>query len=134
MLNDWAIVRVMEGAAAYHFRFFQYFINRKATMKPIRTTGQCLLAHFQNGLSSVDRRRKNSVKRSITSPGTKISLGSPTVLYSWMTAKIVQGTQGVNLLEKSRFYAVAVSTQRTKSLSGTSNCELSGYMKGSLNA
>src|SRR5215510_10038698 len=68
MLNDWAIVRVMEGAAAYHFRFFQYFINRKATMKPIRTTGQCLLAHFQNGLSSVDRRRKNSVKRSITSP------------------------------------------------------------------
>src|SRR5262245_7967946 len=73
-----AIVECLEGAA-YHFRFFQYFISRQATMKLIRTTGQCLVANFQNGLSSIDSRRKNSVTRLITSPETKISLGSVTV-------------------------------------------------------
>lgn len=79
MLTDRAIVEVLGSAAAYHFRFFECFISRNTTMKPIRTMGQFLVAHFQNGLSSVDKRRKNSVKRSITSPRTKISLGSATV-------------------------------------------------------
>src|SRR5262249_4991372 len=78
VLNDSAIVRRSEGSA-YHFRFFQYFTNRKAAMKLIRTTGQCLAANFQNGLSSIDSRRKNSVTRLITSPEAKISLGSATV-------------------------------------------------------
>jgi len=42
-----------------------------APMRQIRTTGQCLMAHFQNGPSSADNRRTNSVKRSITSPTGK---------------------------------------------------------------
>ena len=59
----------------YDFRLFKYFTSRKAAMRQIRTTGQCLMDHFQNGLSSVDNRRTNSLRRSITSPTGKVSVG-----------------------------------------------------------
>jgi hypothetical protein len=35
-----------------------------------------------------------------------------------MAARIVQGTQGVNLLEKSRFYTVATSIEADKIVIG----------------
>ena len=59
------------GPAIYDFRLFRCLTSKMAPMRQIRTTGQCLMAHFQNGPSSADNRRTNSVKRSITSPTGK---------------------------------------------------------------
>jgi hypothetical protein len=47
-----------------------------------------------------------------------------------MGARIVQRTQGVNLLGKSRFYRVDVYIGLTKSLMDTSNCEPLGLLEG----
>src|SRR5262245_4030392 len=121
------------GGSSYHFCFFQYFTSRKAAMKQIRTTGQCLMAHFQNGASSADKRRKNSVKRSITSQaGEDLLSDQLRCVVNESSSKNRSRIQCVNLSEKSRFYVVAVSNKRTNSFSELSDCETSGHMKGNL--
>ena len=70
-----SIVPACSLDSAYDFPLCQYFTSKKAATRQMRTTSQCLMAHFQNGPSSVDSRRKNSVKRSITSPTGKVSIG-----------------------------------------------------------
>jgi hypothetical protein len=51
-----------------------------------------------------------------------------------IAARIVQGTQGVNLPKKAGFKQFPFLCRRTNTLSGLTNCELSGYMKGNLDA
>jgi hypothetical protein len=65
----------MMGPAIYDFRLFRCLTSKMAPMRQIKTTGQCLLAHFQIGPTSAVNRLTNSVKRSITPPAGQRSLG-----------------------------------------------------------
>jgi hypothetical protein len=80
-------------------------------MRQIRTTGQCLMDDFQNGLSSFDNRRTNSLKRSITSPTGIFRWGSATVssIAAIKQQESCKTCRRRNLTEKAGFYAVAIS-------------------------
>ena len=110
--------------AIYDFLLFRCLTSKMAAMRQIRAMGQCLMDHFQNGLSSVVNRRTNSLKRSITSPTGKFRSGIRYGVVNWSDkkARIVQGVQGKESYRKKQvFTPFPFLDRRTNSLSVLSN-------------
>jgi hypothetical protein len=122
--------------AIYDFLLFRCLTSKMAAMRQIRTTGQCLLAHFQNGLSSVVNRRTNSLKRSITSPTGKFRSGIRYGVVNWSDKKqeSCKVCKGRILQKKAGLYAISISRPANKFVIGPVKSMNMQFMEGNLDA